>query len=85
MGNPRNAESISICSIGTIRCGIPPGAQGTKRSAGTIFSGCLWLLGLPMRHSSGMLAGVIMDSESTCETLCGMNIGENAHCILIFL
>ena len=26
MGRPRNVESICICSIGTIRDGIPPGA-----------------------------------------------------------
>jgi hypothetical protein len=28
MGRPRNVESICICSIGTIRDGIPPGAPG---------------------------------------------------------
>jgi hypothetical protein len=27
MGRPRNVESICICSIGTIRDGIPPGAS----------------------------------------------------------
>jgi hypothetical protein len=30
MGSPRNVEPIYICSIGTIRDGIPPGAQITK-------------------------------------------------------
>ena len=35
MGSPRNVGFISICSIGTIRVGIPSGARNTKRSAGT--------------------------------------------------
>jgi hypothetical protein len=68
MGRPRNVESICICSIGTIRDGIPPGAPdyetflvrgGGDHGFGAAHETCLRHSdGLRTRHATGINPGV---------------------------